>query len=183
MPREQAAARGDHRGRRRSRPSVGDDHRAAGAEAGEALPLLDGRLGDRAHDWPVVRLLTDPPLELPLVPLVELPLDPVVEDVLPLFWELVEPEVPEVLLVGLEATVVAGDDLLPDDFLASAGSCPETSTSVISSQAATNSASEPAMIRRRMVRTRAIRALLSACPRARAASGLVSVVSCTSWSV
>jgi hypothetical protein len=84
----------------------------------------------------------------------------------------------EVAGVALDAIVVAVERL------ASAGSWPETSTSVIISQAATNSASDPAMTRRRIDRARAARALRSACPRARAAAAaLVSfVMSCTSFS-
>jgi hypothetical protein len=118
--------------------------------------------------------------------LTELPLDVPLDDDVLLAWELVEPVVvaPEVVVVaGVEATVVVADDEVAEDFLASAGSFPETSVIVINSQAATNSATDPATIRRRMVRARAARALLSACPRARAAAALESVMSCTSLSV
>jgi hypothetical protein len=129
----------------------------------------------------VTTLLTPLPLEAELLlcelvpddPLVALPLT--LEPVLPL-----EPVVAVVpLLDGVEATVAA------DDLLAKAGSCPETSTTEINSQAATNSATAPAMTRRRIVRARPIRALLSALPRASAsaAAALVSVMSCTSLSV
>jgi hypothetical protein len=89
---------------------------------------------------------------------------------------LVEPELllvdPELLLVvvpELEATVDAVD-------LDSAGSCPVTITMVISSQVATNSASEPATMRRRIIRTRPRRACLSACARARGTSAFMSVM-------
>ena len=55
--------------------SVGHDHRALRAEAGERLALLDGKVDRRAHDWLVVTLLTVPvpefPLELELVGRVE----------------------------------------------------------------------------------------------------------------
>jgi hypothetical protein len=120
----------------------------------------------------VVTLLTDPPLEVPLE-----------DDVDPLDWT-VDVVAPELLVVtGFDATVVAEEEEVAADFLARAGSCPETSTTAISNQAATNSATDPATIRRRMLRARATRALLSACPRARAASALVSVMSCTSVSV
>jgi hypothetical protein len=78
-----------------------------------------------------------------------------------------------VSVLGVEATVVADDPV--EVLLASAGSCPETSTIVIISQAATNSATAPEMILRRTLRARAARSLRSACPRARAAS-LLSVV-------
>jgi hypothetical protein len=115
----------------------------------------------------VVTLLTEPPLEVSL----ELEDD-------------VEPEedcddcdvvAPDVVVVvdGVEATVVPVD-VAAEAFLARAGSCPEASTSVISSQAATNSATDPATIRRRIERARATRALLSACPRARASARLMS---------
>src|SRR5581483_8597412 len=62
-----------------------------------------------------------------------------------------------------------------DALRASAGSWPETSTIVIISQAATNSATEPEMTRRRILRARTARSLRSAWPRARAAS-LESVI-------
>jgi hypothetical protein len=119
------------------------------------------------------------------VPPLEVPLDD--DDDVSLDWELVEPVVvaSEVVVVvaGVEATVVAEDEEVAEDFLASAGSCPETSVIVINSHAATNSATDPATIRRRMLRARATRALLSACPRARAASAFLSVMSCTSFLV
>jgi hypothetical protein len=121
----------------------------------------------------VVTLLTEPPLEVPLE-----------DNVDPLDWVL-DVVAPELLVVtGFDATVVAEEDEeLAADFLARAGSCPETSATAISSQTATNSATDPATILRRMVRARATRALLSACPRARAAVALVSVMSRTSLSV
>jgi hypothetical protein len=78
-----------------------------------------------------------------------------------------------VSVVGVEATVVADDPV--EVLLASAGSCPETSTIVIISQAATNSATAHEMIPRRILRARAARSVRSARPRARAAS-LLSVV-------
>jgi hypothetical protein len=85
-----------------------------------------------------------------------------------------EPEDPELLVVvvvvvlGVEATVVADEAV--EAFRASAGSCPETRTRVIISQAATNSATAPEITRRRIVRARAARSARSAWPRARAAS-------------
>jgi hypothetical protein len=82
---------------------------------------------------------------------------------------LVDPELLAAVVPALEATVAAVDFDRP-------GSCPLTSTTVISSQAATNSASEPAMIRRRIERTRPRRACLIACARARGASELMSVM-------
>lgn len=81
-----------------------------------------------------------------------------------------DPELVLVAGVELDATVLA------DERLASAGSFPDTSTIVISSHEATNSATAPATIRRRIVRARASRALLIATPRARASCALLSVI-------
>jgi hypothetical protein len=123
----------------------------------------------------VVTLLTEP--------LFEVPLD---DDDVSLDCELVVPVVVAsvvVVVAGVEATVVAEDEEVAEDFLARAGSCPEMSVIAINSQAATNSATDPATIRRRMLRARATRALRSACPRARAASAFLSVMSCTSFLV
>jgi hypothetical protein len=115
----------------------------------------------------VVTELTEPPDDVPLDVPVEVSLD-------------VPVEVP-LDVAGVDATVVAEDEEVADEaFLASAGSCPDTSTIAISSQAATNNATDPATIRRRMLRARAARAFLSASPRARAAAALVSLMSCTS---
>jgi hypothetical protein len=100
----------------------------------------------------VVTLLTVPLLEFPLELELELAL------VEPVDCELESDDVP--VLGELDATVVA------DDFLASAGSCPDTSTTVISSQVATNSATAPPMMRRRSIRARARRASRIARPRA-----------------
>jgi hypothetical protein len=117
----------------------------------------------------VVTLLTPPEPELELFEL-ELMLE------LELTLEL-EPDDPELLVVavvlGVEATVVAEDPV--EVLRASAGSCPETSTSVIISQAATNSATAPEITRRRILRARAARSPRSAWARARAAS-LLSVI-------
>jgi len=78
-----------------------------------------------------------------------------------------------IVVVGFDAALVAAG--VVDALRASAGSCPETSTIAIISQAATNSATAPEMIPRRIVRARAARRLRSAWPRARAAS-LLSVM-------
>jgi hypothetical protein len=73
--------------------------------------------------------------------------------------------------VELDATVLADEPLA-----ASAGSWPDTSTIEISSHAATNSATDPVTIRRRMMRARASRAVLIAWARARASCALLSVM-------
>jgi hypothetical protein len=82
--------------------------------------------------------------------------------------------------VVVEPLVVAGVELdaVVDavERLASAGSFPDTSTTVIRSQLATNSASAPAMMRRRIVRARANRARPVARPRGGAPRALVSVM-------
>jgi hypothetical protein len=97
----------------------------------------------------------------------------------PPFCELddVSLELEDVLLEveDVPALVVAAV-VLADDFLASAGSWPETSTIVISSQLATNRARAPAMMRRRSARARASRVCLIAWPRARAAAGSLSAI-------
>ncbi len=91
-----------------------------------------------------------------------MPVDPV-EPVVPVTGDPVEPDVlvtglellvPELLELDLEATcaVVA---VVCD---ASAGSRPEISTTAIHIQVATNSATAPAITRRRMDRVRAARA-------------------------
>jgi hypothetical protein len=131
----------------------------------------------------VVTLLGELLLELLLEVPLEVPLELSLEDKSLEDEEELSPEevvaLEEVAGVALDAIVVAVERL------ASAGSWPETSTSVIISQAATNSASDPAMTRRRIDRARAARSVRSACPRARAAAAaLVSLVmSCTSFSV
>jgi hypothetical protein len=100
----------------------------------------------------------------------------------PVSWELtmdpepssVEPvselELVFVAAVELDATVAA------DERFASAGSCPDTSTIVIISHEATNSATAPPMMRRRIMLARLSRALLIATLRARASSALLSVI-------
>jgi hypothetical protein len=101
----------------------------------------------------------------------ELPLE--LELVEPLDCELVVAALPSDPELVLELVMVAGDELdatvAADERLASAGSCPDTSTIVMSSHDATNSATAPPMTRRRITRTRARRAFLIATPRARAA--------------
>jgi hypothetical protein len=119
--------------------------------------------------------------------LTPLPVEPELDedDDEPLLWTLLRPDEPveplepellvvAVVVVGFEATAVPDDPV--EVWLASAGSCPETSTTAIISQAATNSAIAAETTRRRMVRARATRALRSACPRARAAAASLSVM-------
>jgi len=100
----------------------------------------------------VVTLLTVPLPEFPLELELDEPVDcePALE---------LEPD-EELVLGELDATVLA------EERLASAGSCPDTSTIVISSHVATNSATAPPMMRRRIIRARARRALRIAWPRA-----------------
>jgi hypothetical protein len=118
----------------------------------------------------VVTPLTVPPLELSF----ELELDPDEEPE----SELVE----ESLVCELVSDVVAVPDpeldatVAAEEWLASAGSWPDTSTIVISSHEATNSATAPPTIRRRIVRARLTRVPRMAAPRALAASALVSVM-------
>jgi len=118
----------------------------------------------------VVTLLTVPP-ELPL----ELELEELLDCVLELDVDPVDPEleVVTVLVAGVEldATVVA------DERLASAGSWPDTSTTVISSHAATNSATAPPTMRRRIMLARLSRAPLIVAARARASCAFLSVMS------
>ena len=83
-----------------------------------------------------------------------------------------EPVLDDVVVVavvvgGVDATLVADEDV--EVLRASAGSWPETSTIVIISQAATNTATAPEMTRRRIVRARAARSFRSAWARALAA--------------
>lgn len=101
-------------------------------------------------------LLTDPLPELPDA--AELEFEPEFE------LELESDELPDVVLVPDPELVVVVDGVeddvtvLADDFLASAGSCPDTSTTAISSHAATNSATDPLTMRRRIVLARLSRA-------------------------
>jgi hypothetical protein len=116
----------------------------------------------------VVTLLTVPLPELPLLELL-------------LLESLLEFEDEPVLVPDVVVdVVVAGDELeatvLADELLASAGSCPDTSTIVIKSHEATNNATAPLMMRRRIMRVRLTRAALIAWPRARASCGLSSVM-------
>jgi hypothetical protein len=120
----------------------------------------------------VVTLLTVPlpefPVELELVEPVDNELDP---DAEPVSVDPV-PELEPVLdaPVELDATVVAAERF------ASAGSCPDTSTIVIISHVATNSATAPPTMRRRIMLARRSRAVLIAAPRARASCALLSVI-------
>jgi hypothetical protein len=111
------------------------------------------------------------------VPEPELPEVVVVADpeagavVVPVVPVLVEPvPLPEVAGVAELVVVPAAALAEVEPREASAGSCPETSTSVIISHVATNRASATEMARRRSVRARISRASRIALPRARAAS-------------
>jgi hypothetical protein len=123
-------------------------------------------------------------------------LEPMPDELLPEFpLELVP--LPELvvplgsLAVGLLVAVV--DEPLPEDAAglalvlvvdpavelvraASAGSWPETSTTAISSHTARNSATAPLSTRRRIMRIRAARASLIACPRRRVVLAFCSVM-------
>jgi hypothetical protein len=88
---------------------------------------------------------------VPLFPETELP-DP---------FDALEPlELPELLDVPPELAAATFE------LFESAGSCPVTRTTAISTQAARNSATAPATTRRRIARTRNARAFRIACPRA-----------------
>jgi hypothetical protein len=123
-----------------------------------------------------VTLLTDPLPELPDA--AELEFEPEFEFEV----ELESDELPDVVLVPDPELVVVVDGVeedtavLADDFLASAGSCPDTSTTAISSHVATNTATAPPTMRRRIVLARLSRAFRIAWPRARAASVSLSLI-------
>jgi hypothetical protein len=136
----------------------------------------------------VVTLLELVPEELPEVPLElvpDVPLEPVPAPELVVLLGLLV-----VVVVGLLVVVVLDvvNEPLPDDVVglvlvlavevraASAGSWPDTSTTAISSHAARNSATDPLTTRRRILRIRAARASLIACPRRRVESAFCSVM-------
>jgi len=89
-----------------------------------------------------------------------------------------EPEllVPDPELVVVVAGVEDDVTVLAEELLASAGSCPDASTTAISSHAATNNATAPPTMRRRIMLARRSRALRIAWPRARAASKSLSLM-------
>jgi hypothetical protein len=81
-----------------------------------------------------------------------------------------------VVVAGLEELVVVAGlvaEAVVERWRARTGSCPVTRITVMSSQVATNSARAPATTRRRIMRTRAARARLTAAPRARALEEIV----------
>jgi hypothetical protein len=129
---------------------VGHDHRALAAEAREGVAVLPGGTGAErkrpdAHDWLEVTELTPPeePVELLVAP------------------ELVETvALDEVVSLLPEVVVVTGVAAWVSVLRASAGSWPVTSTTVMSSHAARNRATEPPMTRARILRTRARRGSL-----------------------
>jgi len=122
----------------------------------------------RPHDCLVVTPLTVPELVVPVlvVPVLTVPL---------------LPEDPVLAAAGRELEV-ALEDVAAEEVVcaASAGSCPETSTSAINSQVATNSPSAPEITRRRIVRARSARAsrrpLASRATPRLAVSGLMGVM-------
>lgn len=123
----------------------------------------------RTHDWLVV---TEPRPELdePLPLDVEEPVSPLeVDDV-----ELPELAVPE--LVSVDVVPEPLEALLDTLRLASAGSCPLIRVTAISIHMATNSATAPPTTRRRMVRTRASRAVRIKAPRAAGSGTSVRVI-------
>jgi hypothetical protein len=134
-----------------------------------------------AHDWLEVSALGEEllELELPEPEAVELLLGVVVLELLAVVVGVLVlvPEVRVVAVVvvaGVVAVVVvvAGAEAVDAALLrARAGSWPEISSIVISSQVATNRASELATTRRRMPEMRAIRARRMAIPRARRSDG------------
>jgi hypothetical protein len=75
--------------------------------------------------------------------------------------ELVEPDKPEPLLDVVDTVATVAVDFV---FVASAGSLPVTSVTVITSQAATNRATAPPTTRRRSARARAARLALRLAP-------------------
>jgi hypothetical protein len=104
--------------------------------------MLHASSRGRPHDWPVVTLLgLVVPLEL--AELVPLPC--------------VEP------LPALVDAAAVPDAEAVDVCAASAGSLPETSTTIINSQTATNNATAPAITRRLIARVRNARLCLIAC--------------------
>jgi len=106
------------------------------------------------------------PVPVPVVVVVVAAPDVVVPEVLPELDALVV----LVLAAELEALVCR----------ARAGSCPVTSSSVISSHVATNSATALATTRRRIIRTRARRACLSEAPRSLGVGvDVMSVLGCS----
>jgi hypothetical protein len=134
------------------------------AVLGAARAGGEGKAPD-GHDWLEVTALAplDPcPVEVLLAPElvepVELELvEPVeLEGVEPAELEVVAPVELEVAAAGLADTVT--------DLRASAGSWPVTSTTVMSSHTAKNSATDPPITRARILRTRAWRACLNLSP-------------------
>ncbi len=128
------------------------------------------REGPDAHDWLDVTPLTPLEPEPEPVPVELLVAPELVEPVEP--DELVEPLTPgEPLAVVAPAdplelvmVVVAGVAAWVWVLRASAGSCPVTSTTVMSIHTAKNRATDPPITRARILRTRALRASLSLIP-------------------
>jgi hypothetical protein len=145
---------------------VGDDHRALPAKARDGVTVLrrvaagGAREGPDAHDWLEVTELTLPEPE-PVDVLVAPELVEPVESDDPL--EVAEPADPvevEVVAPLVVPAVAAWVTVLR----ASAGSCPVTSTTVMSIHTAKKRATDPPITRARILRTRARRTSLSLMP-------------------
>jgi hypothetical protein len=136
------------------------------------VTLLVAPLSELVPLLAVVPLLLElVPVSLELVPSLE-PVTPSLE-VVPVSLEVVpslEP-VPELEPVLELELVVLALEVVATVLRARAGSWPVTSTTAISNHAATNSATDPLMIRRRIERTRVARAALIVFARARLALG------------
>jgi hypothetical protein len=85
-----------------------------------------------------------------------------------------EAAVPVLSVEDVEGVVGVVDWFAVDACAASAGSCPETRTSAITSQTAMNSATAPATNRRRSIRVRSARACRIACVFADVMAGRVT---------
>src|ERR1019366_6939357 len=186
-----------HRHRRRrvgGAGGVGGDHRALRSEAVKRLAMLArrrdlgldggrglgdggraGGVGGGGHDSRVVSPLVGPEPEVEpevVVPeVVALPELTTFPDAVVVILVLPLPLAPVLLADWLVVVVLATLRA------ARAGSCPETSTTAISSQMARNSETAPATTRRRIARVRVARACRIAVPRARAWSALLGVMS------
>jgi hypothetical protein len=138
--------------------------------AAQATRLVFTRENPDAHDWlevtPLTPLEPEPVDELVVPELVEPelvePVEPVELEELAVPDE--SPELVDPVEVAVGVVVVAVVATCVSVLRASAGSCPVTSTTVMSIHIAKNSATEPPITRARILRTRARRASLSLIP-------------------